>query len=205
MRPNLRVVLASASPARLQTLRRAGIEPEVMVSGVDEDALTARRPVVLAALLAERKAQVVSQQLAGHEPVLVIGCDSILEFDGHALGKPASPDDAIERWQAMRGRTGVLHTGHHVILRDRGVHQATATGSTLVRFAEPTDEEIRAYVATGEPLGVAGAFTIDGLGGAFVSGIEGDPHNVVGLSLPLLRELLIELGVGWTDLWSPGG
>lgn len=198
----LRVVLASASPARLQILQRAGIEPDVMVSGIDEESLTARRPVVLAAMLAERKAQVVSQQLAGHEPVLVIGCDSILEFEGRAFGKPSSADEAVTRWQLMRGRSGVLHTGHHVILRDRGVHQATATGSTLVRFAEPTDQEIRAYVATGEPLTVAGAFTLDGLGGAFVAGIEGDPHNVIGLSLPLLRELLIELGVSWTDLWS---
>lgn len=198
----LRVVLASASPARLQILRRAGIEPEVIVSHVDEDAVTAIRPVILAAMLAELKAQTVSQQLAGHEPVLVIGCDSVLEFEGAAYGKPASADEAIARWQAMRGRTGVLHTGHHVILRDRGVHQTTATGSTLVRFADLSDAEIRAYVATGEPLVVAGAFTIDGLGGPFIAGVDGDPHNVVGLSLPLLRNLLIELGISWPQLWS---
>ncbi|HHV22504.1 MAG TPA: septum formation inhibitor Maf [Propionibacterium sp.] len=197
-----RVVLASASPARLQVLQRAGIEPEVIVSGIDEEKVTARRPVVLAALLAEQKAQAVSQQLAGHEPALVIGCDSILEFEGQSFGKPASADEAIARWQLMRGRHGVLHTGHHVILRDRGVHQITATGSTMVRFADLSDAEIRAYVATNEPLVVAGAFTIDGLGGPFISGIEGDPHNVIGLSLPLLRDMLTELGISWPELWS---
>lgn len=197
-----RLILASASPARLQTLRRAGLDPEVMVSGVDEESITAMRPVILAAMLAERKAQVVNQSLAGHEPVIVIGCDSVLEFDGRAHGKPVSPEEAIERWKAMRGRTGTLHTGHHVILRQRGVHQVTATGSTLVRFAKLSDDEIEAYVATGEPLAVAGAFTIDGLGGAYISGLEGDPHNVVGISLPLVRDLLTELGVAWHDLWA---
>ena len=201
MSGSYRLILASASPARLQTLRRAGLDPEVIVSGVDEESITAMRPVILAAMLAERKAQVVNQQLAGHEPVIVIGCDSVLEFEGKAYGKPGSPDEATERWKAMRGRTGTLHTGHHVILRQRGVHQVTATGSTLVRFAARSDDEIKAYVATGEPLAVAGAFTIDGLGGAYISGIEGDHHNVVGLSLPLVRDLLTELGVAWHDLW----
>ncbi|MDO5498626.1 MAG: Maf family protein [Propionibacteriaceae bacterium] len=203
--PAYRVVLASASPARRQTLRRAGIEPEVIVSGVDEESVTASRPVILASLLAERKAQTVSQQLAGHEPVIVIGCDSVLEFEGSAHGKPGSPAEAVARWQAMRGRTGVLHTGHHVILRDRGVHQVTASASTMVRFADLTDDEIAAYVATGEPLAVAGGFTIDGLGGPFITGLEGDPHNVVGISLPLLRDLLVELGVAWPQLWTTPG
>lgn len=198
-----RVVLASASPARLQTLQRAGIEPEVIVSGINEESVTAPRPVLLAALLAELKAKAVNQRLAGEEPVVVIGCDSVLEFEGRAYGKPTSAEEAIARWQAMRGRSGLLHTGHHVILRDHGVHQLTATGSTLVKFANLTDAEIEAYVATGEPLAVAGAFTLDGLGGPFISGVEGDPHNVVGISLPLLRDLLTELGVSWPDLWSP--
>lgn len=201
---NLRVVLASASPARLEILRRAGIEPEVMVSGIDESTETGH-PVMLAATLAERKAQAVSQRLAGHEPVLVIGCDSVLEFERQPFGKPASAEEAISRWQAMRGRTGMLHTGHHVILRSRGVHQLGATASTLVRFANLTDDEIQAYVATGEPLSVAGGFTLDGLGGPFISGIEGDPHNVIGLSLPLLRDLLTELGIAWPQLWSSSG
>lgn len=197
-----RLILASASPARLQTLRNAGLDPEVMVSGFDESAVTAARPVILAAVLAEKKAQIVSQRLGGEEPVIVVGCDSVLEFEGQALGKPDSVDDATFRWRAMRGRSGILHTGHHVILRAHGVHHATATGSTLVHFADLSDAEIDAYVATGEPLDVAGGFTVDGLGGAYISGIEGDPHNVVGISLPLLRDLLVELGIAWHELWT---
>jgi septum formation protein len=132
---------------------------------------------------------------------LVQGCDSVLELDGEALGKPERPDEAVRRWQAMRGRTGVLHTGH--CLRDTASgREARATGSTVVHFADVSDEEIAAYVATGEPLHVAGAFTIDGLGGPFVTRVEGDHHNVVGLSLPLLRDLLAELGHSWTELWQ---
>jgi septum formation protein len=131
----------------------------------------------------------------------VLGCDSVLELDGEPLGKPEGPDDARQRWRTMRGRSAVLHSGH--CLRDVATGRvAAATGSTTVHFADVSDEEVDAYVATGEPLEVAGAFTIDGLGGAFVSGIEGDHHNVVGVSLPLLRELVIELGHGWPDLWS---
>jgi septum formation protein len=132
---------------------------------------------------------------------LVLGCDSVLELDGEALGKPGDADDAVRRWRAMRGRSGVLHSGH--CLRDTATgHVAAATASTTVHFADVSDEEIAAYVATGEPLHVAGAFTIDGFGGAFVTGIEGDHHTVVGLSLPLLRELLLELGRAWPDLWK---
>ncbi len=132
---------------------------------------------------------------------LVLGCDSVLELDGAALGKPASAADAVERWRAMRGRSGVLHTGH--CLREAASGRvAAATASTTVHFADVSDAEIAAYVATGEPLWVAGAFTIDGLGGAFVTGIEGDHHNVVGVSLPLLRDLVAELGHEWTGLWT---
>ena len=124
----------------------------------------------------------------------------MLELDGEAFGKPHDPDEATRRWQAMRGRSGVLHTGH--CLRDSVTgNVAAATASTTVHFADVTDDEIAAYVATGEPLHVAGAFTVDGLGGAFVTGIEGDHHNVVGISLPLVRDLLAELGHSWTDLW----
>lgn len=191
----MRFVLASASPARLATLRAAGVEPEVIVSGVDEDVLTAESPIALVQVLAQAKAQAVADGLDG--PALVLGCDSMLELDGRALGKPADAAEAIERWTQMRGRTGVLHTGH-CLIGPSGTRMATA--STTVHFADVTDAEIEAYVATGEPLWVAGAFTIDGLGGWFVDSIEGDHHNVVGLSLPLLRRLLHDLGHGLQDL-----
>lgn len=133
----------------------------------------------------------------------VVGCDSMLEIDGRIVGKPGDPETAVERWRSMRGATGILHTGHTLVRLPDG---ATAEGvsSTVVHFARPSDAEIEAYVATGEPLWCAGAFTIDGLGGAFVEGVEGDPHGVVGLSLPLLRRLVIELGGSWTDLWAQG-
>ena len=133
----------------------------------------------------------------------VVGCDSMLEIDGRIVGKPGDPRTAVERWRSMRGATGILHTGHTLVRLPDG---ATAEGvsSTVVHFARPSDAEIEAYVATGEPLWCAGAFTIDGLGGAFVEGVEGDPHGVVGLSLPLLRRLVLELGGSWTDLWTQG-
>ncbi|MDN5895614.1 MAG: Maf family nucleotide pyrophosphatase [Nocardioides sp.] len=195
------LILASKSPARLATLRSAGVEPEVIVSGVDESQVTGLPPAELALALAGLKAAAVADGLTGDR--LVLGCDSVLELDGVALGKPASHEEAIARWKAMRGRSGVLHSGHalHDLASDLVV---SATASTTVHFAEVTDEEIAAYVATGEPLHVAGAFTIDGLGGAFVTGIEGDHHNVVGLSLPLLRDLLARLGRSWVDLWPSG-
>ncbi|MET1059017.1 MAG: Maf family protein [Nocardioides sp.] len=196
------LVLASASPARLATLRSAGVEPEVIVSGVDESQVDGVPPAELALQLAELKAAAVADRLRAHgDQRLVLGCDSVLELDGEALGKPEDAADATARWRAMRGRSGVLHTGH--ALHDLGSGRvAAATASTTVHFADVTDAEIAAYVATGEPLYVAGAFTIDGRGGAFVRGIEGDHHNVVGISLPLLRELLAELDHSWVDLWS---
>ena len=198
----MRLVLASASPARLRTLRSAGLDPEVVVSGVDEDKITAAGVPELVAALAEAKAGAVAGELAGAD-VLVIGCDSMLELDGRALGKPHDPTEATARWRAMRGRDGVLHTGHHLVLRrGAGTDRRTAVASTTVTFADIDDDEIAVYVATGEPLLVAGAFTIDGLGGPFVSGLTGDPHNVVGISLPLLRRMLADLGLRWTDLWS---
>jgi len=194
------LVLASASPARLATLRAAGVEPSVVVSGVEESHVTGLAPADLALRLAELKCAAVAAEV-GAAGRLVLGCDSVLDLDGVALGKPEHPDEAVRRWQAMRGRSGVLHTGH--CLRDTAAdRQATATGSTVVHFADVSDAEIAAYVDSGEPLEVAGAFTIDGLGGAFVTRIEGDHHNVVGLSLPLLRDLMSELGYSWTDLWS---
>jgi septum formation protein len=193
------LVLASASPARLATLRAAGIEPSVVVSGIDESQVTGLRPAELARRLAELKSAAVAGEVGGDR--LVLGCDSVFELDGEALGKPADADEAVRRWRAMRDRIGVLHTGH--CLRDTASGRAAVgTGATVVHFADVTDDEIAAYVESGEPLHVAGAFTIDGLGGAFVTRIEGDHHNVVGLSLPLVRELVIELGHRWTDLWS---
>ncbi|MCW2737074.1 nucleoside triphosphate pyrophosphatase [Nocardioides sp.] len=196
-----RLVLASASPARRTTLRAAGLDPLVVVSGVDESQLVDLPPAELAQGLAELKCAAVAGRDDVPADALVLGCDSVLELDGEALGKPLDPEEARRRWQAMRGRSGVLHTGH--CLRDVASGRvASATGSTTVHFADVSDAEIDAYVATGEPLQVAGAFTIDGLGGAFVTGIEGDHHNVVGVSLPLLRDLVVRLGHGWPDLWS---
>ena len=193
-----RLVLASQSPARLATLRSAGLSPEVVVSGVDESAVALTDPAELSLELARRKAIAVAGVVG--PGALVVGCDSVLELDGAAHGKPGSAEEAVARWRRMRGRSGVLHTGHWVV--DTGFRRELGRGArTTVRFATLTDEEIEAYVGSGEPLHVAGAFTLDGLGGAYVTGIEGDPHNVVGISLPLLRELLGELGTAWHSLW----
>jgi septum formation protein len=195
------LVLASQSPARLATLRRAGIDPIVIVSGVDESQVAGVPPAELALRLAELKCSAVAGRDDLPAQCLVLGCDSVLELDGRALGKPDDAAEATARWQEMRGRSAVLHTGHS--LRDTATGEAvSATASTTVHFADVTDEEIRAYVATGEPLHVAGAFTVDGLGGAYVTGIEGDHHNVVGVSLPLLRQLATQLGHPWFTLWA---
>ncbi len=193
-----RLVLASASPARLRTLQAAGVDPEVVVSGVDEERVELGDPASYALKLAQLKAVAV----AATEPrSLVIGCDSVLELGGKIFGKPHTPEEANRRWRQMRGRAAVLHTGHCVIDTHREAWLARSA-ATQVRFADVSDDEIAAYVATGEPLEVAGAFTLDGLGAAFVSGITGDPHNVVGISVPLLRLMFDELGYAWTDLWT---
>jgi len=201
------LVLGSASPARLKTLRQAGIEPEVVVSEVDEDLVLADaldrygplEPAAVALLLARAKAEDVAGRT--DTPALVLGCDSVLELEGEVHGKPAHAAEAVARWRRMRGRSGVLHTGHWLVDdRDSGGATIGAVASTTVHFARLSDEEIESYVATGEPLQVAGAFTIDGLGGPFVTSIEGDHHNVVGLSLPVLRDLLADIGLSWFDL-----
>jgi septum formation protein len=198
----VRLVLASASPARLGVLRAAGVEPEVRVSGVDEEAIAAPTPSGLVQALAEAKAAAVVRP--GDDDLLVLGCDSMLDLDGTAYGKPATAAEASKRWELMAGRSGVLLTGH-ALLSVRGgsvVARAADVAATVVRFGTPTTDELAAYVATGEPLQVAGGFTIDGRGGWFVEGVDGDAGTVIGLSLPLLRELLGRIGVGVTDLWS---
>lgn len=202
------LVLASASPARLLLLRSSGIEPQVVVSAVDEDAVEAAArqrdphlsPARLAQLLAEAKGEVVAAQApAGAD--LVLACDSVLEVDGRVHGKPGTPEVARERWRQISGRTAVLHTGHHLVdVRDG--RTAGAPASATVRFASVTDTEIEGYVATGEPLHVAGGFTLDGLGAPFVESIEGHPSTVIGLCLPLLRRLLTDLGIDWWDVAS---
>jgi septum formation protein len=210
------LVLASASPARERLLRDAGLDPEVIISGVDESGYPEDDPHQLVEALATAKATAVAATLAGggrvrhvgagHRPMgadgqsLVLGCDSMLEFYGEVLGKPGTPAAAIERWHRMRGKNGRLLTGHCLIDVGNGA-QATAVGETVVHFGEPTDAEIAAYVATGEPLQVAGAFTLDGRAAPFIESIDGDASNVIGLSLPLLRRLLAELGIGITELW----
>jgi septum formation protein len=235
MRTTARLVLASASPARLKTLRGAGIEPEVLVSGVDESVVEDSDTEGLCRTLARMKAQAVADKLGQGERHrdqqgeqqgeqygegqgaqqgerqgeqrgrqqggrLVIGCDSLLDFNGEILGKPDDAAEAVRRWSDMRGRSGVLYSGHCLIDLATG-RLAERVASTVVHFADVSDAEIQAYVGTGEPLQVAGSFTIDGLGGPFVERIEGDPGTVIGLSLPLLRALLAELGHQITDLW----
>lgn len=201
----MRLFLASTSPARLATLRAAGVEPVAYPPGVDEDAAVAAAgplsPPDMVMLLARLKAEAVATahpQLDG----LILGGDSAFELDGVVYGKPHLPDVARERWHAQRGRAGLLHSGHWLIDGRTGEAVGAPAAARVEFAADTTDAEIDAYIATGEPLEVAGAFTIDARGAAFIERIEGDPHAVVGLSIPLLRTLVRSLGVEWTDLWS---
>ena len=211
----MRLYLASTSPARLATLRAAGIEPVLLSSGVDEEAAVAQAEASggpldgaeMVLLLARLKAEAVLGALVDGEPIdgIVLGGDSAFELDGVTYGKPHEPGIARERWMLQRGREGSLHSGHWLIdARIDGTGRAVGGVSTAaVRFADNiSDDEIDAYIATGEPLEVAGAFTIDSLGGAFISEVRGDPHAVVGLSLALTRQLLLEFGVSWPSLWN---
>ncbi|MEY4366713.1 MAG: hypothetical protein RLZ28_128 [Actinomycetota bacterium] len=215
-----RLVLASTSPARLVLLRNGGIEPICIAPQVDEDLVAAvaeaegliKSTADLVGLLARAKAEAVLNHPDAADAI-IIGCDSSLEFAGESLGKPHLPEVARNRWLAMRGLSGQLFSGHHLIdnrirsdvatqSRKPSLPAVTRVSNATVHFANLSDAEIDAYVATGEPLKVAGAFTIDGLGGAFIRAIEGDPHTVVGLSLPTLREMTIELGVDYYSLWN---
>jgi septum formation protein len=204
----VRLVLASASPARLSVLRAAGLKPEVEVSDVDEDAVLAglagASPGAAVTALAGAKATAVARRVADRWPdAVVVACDSMLHVAGQLVGKPRDADTARARWRLMAGGTGELVTGHAVLRLDDGAIDRVAEGHavTTVRFGRPDPAELEAYLATGEPLAVAGAFTLDGLGGWFVDGVDGDPSNVIGISLPLTRRLLAGVGVRVTDLW----
>lgn len=205
------LVLGSASPGRLKVLRGAGIDPIVVVSGVSEDAVLAALdpgagPGQVTAALASAKANRVVEQLAPQVAAdcVVIGCDSMLYIDGALYGKPQSVAEARSWWQTMAGRAGQLYTGHSVIrVHDNAItHHASESAVTAVHFGTPTTDELESYLATGEPLRVAGGFTLDGLGGWFIDGVDGDPSSVVGISLPMTRSLLERVGVSIADLWA---
>lgn len=194
-----RLVLASASASRLRVLVTAGFDPEVRVSGVDEDDVDTTDVAAAVLELACRKAHAVAETM---DAGLVLGCDSMLEVDGVAHGKPIDAEDATRRIKAMRGTSVVLHTGHCLVDATSGA-EAADVASTVVRMGSPSDAEVEAYVATGEPLGVAGAFTLEGRSAVFIEGVDGDPSNVTGLSLPTFRKLTARIGVPVTSLWAP--
>jgi septum formation protein len=206
-----RLVLGSASPGRRKVLQQAGIDPLVVVSGVDEDAVTAAlgpdaSPGDVVRMLAQAKADEVATKLddAVAADCVVIGCDSMLYIDGQLVGKPISAEAARSQWHSMGGRVGQLYTGHCVVrlLGANPIRRVSESSATTVHFAEPTPADLEAYIRSGEPLAVAGGFTLDGLGGWFIDRIEGDPSNVIGLRLPLTRRLLQRVGLSVADLWA---
>lgn len=211
---NPMLILASASPARRRLLQRAGLSPEVRVSDVDEDAVIAAwekeraLPVAeQAQVLARAKAEHIAAQVIAEYPdhtIIIVGCDTILELDGMPHNKPVDAQQARERWAQMSGRVGTLHTGHTVLrhLPGQQITRREHVATARVHFGSPTSQEIDDYIASGEPLRVAGAFTLEGLGGAFIEQIEGSPSAIEGLSLPALRSMLMDLGIRWTDLWA---
>lgn len=202
----MQLILASSSRARLETLRAAGLQPVPVRPETDETARIDESVSELTCRLAREKGENVLAVLRRRglleRDTVLLACDTMLEFEGHTYGKPGTKASVISRWMRMRGRQGVIHTGHYVaVSRGGSLVEETREATTVLSFADLTEQEITDYAATGEPQAVAGAFTIDSFGGPFITRIEGDPHNVVGISLPLVRQILLDLGVAWFDLW----
>ena len=195
----VQIILASASPSRLRLLESVGITPSILVSGVDEDAseFESLSPAELVIALAILKAHTIKEKAPVNS--LIIGCDSTFEFEGKSLGKPVTKTKAIERCKQLSGKTGYLHTGHCLIDLRQGI-ELSERSTAMVQFDQMTDDEIIDYVDSDEPLNVAGGFTLDGLSAPFITKIEGDPSGIIGLSLPLLRKMIISLGYSWPEL-----
>jgi septum formation protein len=193
------IILASSSPSRLRLLESVGVKPEVIVSGIDEESpeFNSLSPSDLVIKLASLKANAVKSRAPINS--LIIGCDSTFDFNGKSLGKPLNRENAIERSKLLSGKFGYLHTGHCIIDVKNG-KEINKLSSAKVQFAEMTNEEIVDYVDSGEPLNVAGGFTLDGLSAPFITSIEGDPSGIIGLSLPLLRNMVMSLGYSWLDI-----
>lgn len=199
----MKLILASSSPARLAALRNCGIDPTVIKPEVDESYPPGQTCTQITTMLARQKGEHVLEGLAADDDFALVACDTMLDVQGVSYGKPGSKQAARKMWRRMRGKSGVAHTGHFVAVRRGGKTRTSCReASTLVYFADLSDDEIDAYVATGEPERVAGGFTIESLGGAFITGIEGDPSNVSGISLPLVRQMLIDMDIGWHEFWN---